>query len=30
VAPEDTAASLLAGPAGADLICMQFPKRARD
>jgi hypothetical protein len=30
VAPEDQAASLLAGPGGADLICMQFPKRARD
>jgi hypothetical protein len=30
VAPEDAAATLLAGPGGADLICMQFPKRARD
>jgi hypothetical protein len=30
VAPEDAAASLLAGPGGADLICMQFPKRARN
>jgi hypothetical protein len=30
VAPEDAAARLAAGPAGADLICMQFPKRARD
>jgi hypothetical protein len=30
VAPEDMAARLLAGPAGADLICMQFPKRALD
>jgi hypothetical protein len=30
VAPEDSAAHLLAGPAGADLICMQFPKRAQD
>ncbi|MEA2745159.1 MAG: hypothetical protein QOG25_3530 [Acetobacteraceae bacterium] len=30
VAPEDAAACLLAGPGGADLICMQFPKRARD
>jgi len=30
VAPEDVPASLLAGPNGADLICMQFPKRARD
>ncbi|MGD0103291.1 MAG: hypothetical protein ABSC06_04560 [Rhodopila sp.] len=30
VAPEDDAANLLAGPGGADLICMQFPRRARD
>jgi hypothetical protein len=30
VAPEDAAATLCAGPGGADLICMQFPKRARD
>jgi hypothetical protein len=30
VAPEDEAATLVAGPGGADLICMQFPKRARD
>jgi hypothetical protein len=30
VAPEDPAATLFAGPGGADLICMQFPKRARD
>jgi len=30
VAPEDAAACLSAGPMGADLICMQFPKRARD
>jgi hypothetical protein len=30
VAPEDAAACLTAGPMGADLICMQFPKRARD
>jgi hypothetical protein len=30
VSPDDGAASLLAGPGGADLICMQFPKRARD
>jgi hypothetical protein len=30
VAPDDAAACLTAGPAGADLICMQFPKRARD
>ena len=29
-APEDAAARLTAGPTGADLICMQFPKRARD
>ncbi|HVZ07423.1 hypothetical protein [Rhodopila sp.] len=30
VAPDDAAATLLAGPGGADLICMQFPTRARD
>ncbi|MDR3531712.1 MAG: hypothetical protein P4L90_14325 [Rhodopila sp.] len=30
VAPEDAAAILLAGLGGADLICMQFPRRARD
>jgi hypothetical protein len=30
VAPEDAAAVLTAGPTGADLICMQFPRRARD
>ena len=30
VAPEDAAAVLKAGPSGADLVCMQFPKRARD
>lgn len=30
VAPEDAAACLIAGPGGSDLICMQFPKRARD
>jgi hypothetical protein len=30
VAPEDAAATLHAGPGGADLICMQFPRRARD
>ena len=30
VAPDDAAATLLAGPHGADLICMQFPKRATD
>jgi hypothetical protein len=29
VAPEDGAATLFAGSAGADLICMQFPKQAR-
>lgn len=28
VAPEDRPALLFAGPEGADLICMQFPKRA--
>ena len=28
VGPDDLAASLTAGPLGADLICMQFPKRA--
>jgi len=30
ISPDDRAAKLNAGPAGADLICMQFPKRARD
>jgi hypothetical protein len=30
VAPDDAAPLLRAGPEGADLICMQFPKRARD
>jgi hypothetical protein len=30
VAPEDAAACLIAGPGGADLICMQFPRRARE
>jgi hypothetical protein len=30
VAPEDAAARLFAGTGGADLICMQFPRRARD
>ena len=30
VAPEDQSARLIAGPGGADLVCMQFPKRARD
>ena len=28
--PDDAALAMTAGPAGADLICMQFPKRARD
>jgi hypothetical protein len=30
VGPANAPAGLLAGPGGADLICMQFPKRARD
>ena len=30
VGPDEAASSLTAGPGGADLICMQFPKRARD
>ncbi len=30
VGPDDAAASLMAGPNGADLLCMQFPRRARD
>lgn len=30
VGPEDAAATLVAGPGGADLLCMQFPKRAHD
>ncbi len=30
VAPDDQAASMIAGPGGADLLCMQFPKRAHD
>jgi len=30
VGPQDPAATLHAGPGGADLICMQFPRRARD
>lgn len=30
VGPDDTAAALTAGPGGADLLCMQFPRRARD
>jgi hypothetical protein len=30
VGPDDGAATLTAGAAGADLICMQFPKRAHD
>jgi hypothetical protein len=29
VAPDDAAATLVAGPLGADLLCMQFPRRAR-
>lgn len=29
VAPEEAAVSLTAGPCGADIICVQFPKRAR-
>ncbi|HBK05942.1 MAG TPA: hypothetical protein DDZ81_08755 [Acetobacteraceae bacterium] len=29
LASEDAAATMLAGPGGADLICMQFPKRVR-
>jgi hypothetical protein len=28
VAPDDAALEMFAGPAGADLLCMQFPKRA--
>jgi hypothetical protein len=28
VAPDDAALQMFAGPAGADLLCMQFPKRA--
>lgn len=30
VPPEETAATLHAGHEGADLVCMQFPRRARD
>ena len=30
VAPDDAAACLVAGPGGADLMCMQFPRRARE
>jgi hypothetical protein len=30
VGPDDVAATLTAGPGGADLLCMQFPRRARD
>jgi hypothetical protein len=30
IAPEDAAACLHAGPDGADMLCLQFPKRARD
>jgi hypothetical protein len=30
VAPDDAAMTMTAGPTGADLLCMQFPKRARD
>ncbi|HET6306267.1 MAG TPA: hypothetical protein VFG12_03720 [Rhodopila sp.] len=30
VAPADPAACLTAGPGGADLLCMQFPRHARD
>jgi hypothetical protein len=30
VAPGDKAMKMFAGPLGADLLCMQFPKRARD
>ena len=30
VGPDDTALSMTAGPMGADLLCMQFPKRAHD
>jgi hypothetical protein len=29
VAPDDAALEMFAGPAGADLLCMQFPKHAR-
>ena len=30
VGPDEAAPAMTAGPGGADLICMQFPKRARD
>ena len=30
VGPDDIAMEMFAGPTGADLLCMQFPKRARD
>jgi hypothetical protein len=30
VAPDDPALEMTAGPSGADLLCMQFPKRAHD
>ena len=30
VGPDETASVLTAGPGGADLICMQFPRRARE
>jgi hypothetical protein len=30
VAPDDAAMEIFAGPMGADLLCMQFPKHARD
>ena len=29
VAPDDAAIAMTAGPLGADLLCMQFPKQAR-
>lgn len=30
IGPDDAAAKLVAGPTGADLLCLQFPKLARD
>ncbi|MSP01492.1 MAG: hypothetical protein EXR07_10655 [Acetobacteraceae bacterium] len=30
VGPDDAALAMTAGPSGADLLCMQFPKHARD
>ena len=30
VGPDEAESVMIAGPAGADLICMQFPKRARE